>query len=258
MADAQLRFSIAFLLGIVPAIVVLWISLRRFSYPLAPKSLFDDRRVFFALAVGLAFGAVSGSLTLAVSTSGFGIVVPLIAVALFEEGFKLVYLNRKGYRGRFDTTFYGVSLGVGSGATLVMSSVFTNSGLLQSPDVPALVGGLLLFGLSLTFVLASTGAIIGFGASQGKVLGYYVRAFLVRFSHLAILMFFFLYDPGDNPAAPKDPTAAILSLAASLVFAGIVYAFVHREVLPETLPKDIRRELLRWPGKAERPAKESE
>ena len=156
------------------------------------------------------------------------------------------------------TTFYGVSLGVGSGATLVMSSVFTNSGLLQSPDVPALVGGLLLFGLSLTFVLASTGAIIGFGASQGKVLGYYVRAFLVRFSHLAILMFFFLYDPGDNPAAPKDPTAAILSLAASLVFAGIVYAFVYREVLPETLPKDIRRELLRWPGKAERPAKESE
>src|SRR5439155_1556647 len=124
--------------------------------------------------------------------------------------------------------------------------------------VPALVGGLLLFGLSLTFVLASTGAIIGFGASQGKVLGYYVRAFLVRFSHLAILMFFFLYDPGDNPAAPKDPIAAILSLAASLVFAGIVYAFVYREVLPETLPKDIRRELLRWPGKAERPAKESE
>ena len=252
MADAQLQFSIAFLLGIVPAILVLWISLRRFSYPLAPKSLFDDRKVFFAFAVGLAFGAVSGSLTLAVSTSGFGIVVPLIAVALFEEGFKLVYLNRRGYRGRFDTTFYGVSLGVGSAATLVMSSVFTNSGLLQSPDVPALAGGLLLFGLSLTCILASTGAIIGFGASQSKVLGYYVRAFLVRFSHLAILMFFFLHTPRD------DPRLAVASLAASLLFAGIVYAFVYREVLPETLPKDIRRELLRWPGKAEHPAKESE
>jgi hypothetical protein len=145
-----------------------------------------------------------------------------------------------------------VSLGVGSAATLVMSSVFTNSGLLQSPDVPALAGGLLLFGLSLTCILASTGAIIGFGASQSKVLGYYVRAFLVRFSHLAILMFFFLHTPGD------DPRLAVASLAASLLFAGIVYAFVYREVLPETLPKDIRRELLRWPGKAEHPAKESE
>jgi hypothetical protein len=249
MADEQLRFSIAFLVGILPAILLLWVSLRRFSYPLAPKSLFDDRKVFFAFAVGLAFGAVSSSLTFAISSSGLGIVVPLIAVALFEESFKLVYLNRKGYRGRFDTTFYGVGLGIGSAGTLSMASVFTNAGLLQSPDLPTLVGGLVLFSVSLSAILASTGALIGFGSSQSKVLGYFLRAFLVRFSHLAILLFFFLYKPRDNP------TAAILSLAASLVFAGIVYAFVYREILPETLPKDLRRELQRWPGKAERPAK---
>jgi len=249
LADDQLRFSIAFIVGIGPAILLLWVSLRRFSYPLAPKSLFDDRKVFFAFAVGLAFGAVSGSLTLAISTSGLGIILPLIAVALFEESFKVVYLNRKGYRGRFDTTFYGVGLGVGSGATLVMASVFTNAGLLRSPDLPILVGGLLLFALSLSAILASTGGLIGFGTSQSKVLGYFLRAFLVRFSHLAILLFFFLYQPGDNPAA------AILSLAGSLVFAGIVYAFVYREILPETLPKDLRRELRRWPGNADRPAK---
>ena len=249
MVDEQLRFAISFIVGVGPAILLMWLSLRRFDYPYAPKSLFDDRRVFFAFAVGMGFGAFSSSITFAISTSGLGIIVPLLAVALFEESFKVVYLNRKGYRGRFDTTFYGVSLGVGSGATLVMASIFNaNPTLLRSPQVPALVAALALLSLSMTMILASTGGLIGFGTAQSKVLGYFLRAFLVRFSHLAILMFFFLGD---------DPVLSFSSLGASLVFAGIVYAFVYREVLPETLPRDLRRSLRRWPEKADRPAKDS-
>ena len=85
MADQQLRFAIAFIVGIAPAMILMWVSLRRFDYPLAPKSLFDDRRVFFAFAVGLGFGAISSSLTYAISTAGLGIVVPLIAAALFAS-----------------------------------------------------------------------------------------------------------------------------------------------------------------------------
>ena len=242
-----MRFAIAFVVGIGPAILVMWASLRRFAYPLAPKSLFDDRRVFFAFAVGLGFGAISSSLTYTISTSGLGLIVPLIAAALFEESFKLAYLSLKNYRGRFDTTFYGVGLGVGSAAALSMASVFNaNPTLLLSSALPAFITALLLFSISMTIILASTGALIGFGSSQSKVLGYFVRAFLVRFSHLAILLFFFLGD---------DIVLSLSSLAASLVFAGVVYAYVYREVLPETLPKELRRELRRWPGKAERPAK---
>jgi len=248
LADEQLRFAIAFIVGIAPAMILMWVSLRRFDYPLAPKSLFDDRRVFFAFAVGLGFGAISSSLTYAISTAGLGIVVPLIAAALFEESFKLVYLNRKGYRGRFDATFYGLSLGVGSAAALSMASVYNaNRFLLLSPQLLQLATALVLFSISMTTILASTGALIGFGSAQEKVLGYFVRAFLTRFSHLAILLFFFV---------GTDDILSWSSLAASLVFAGIVYAFVYREVLPETLPKDLRRQLRRWPGKAERPVKE--
>ena len=240
------------MLGIPPAIFLLWVSLRRFTYPLAPKSLFDDRKVFFAFAVGLGFGAVSSSLTYAISSSGFGLIVPLLAVALFEESFKVVFLNRKGYRGRFDTTFYGVSLGLGSAGSLVIASAFNaNPGLLQGPNVPGLILTLALFSMSLSTVLASTGALIGFGTSQSKVLGYFLRAFLVRFSHLAILLFFFV-------AGPAEDVLALASIGASLAFASVVYAFVYREVLPETLPKDLRRQLRRWPGKAERPTKDSE
>jgi len=248
LADEQLRFAIAFIVGIAPAMILMWVSLRLFDYPLAPKSLFDDRRVFFAFAVGLGFGAISSSLTYAISTAGLGIVVPLIAAALFEESFKLVYLNRKGYRGRFDATFYGLSLGVGSAAALSMASVYNaNRFLLLSPQLPLLATALVLFSISMTMILASTGALIGFGSAQEKVLGYFVRAFLTRFSHLAILLFFFV---------GTDDILSWSSLAASLVFAGVVYAFVYREVLPETLPKDLRRQLRRWPGKAERPVKE--
>ncbi len=253
MADEQLRLAIAAAVGIGPAFVMMWLSLRRFDYPLAPKALFDDRRVFFAFAVGIGFGVFASVLTVFVSTSGLGIILPLLAVALFEESFKLAFLNRRGYRGRFETTFYGVALSVGSSASLVMASAFAFN---PNPQVatpefnPALSIALLVaFSASMAIALASTGALIGFGAAHEQVLRYFPRAYLVRASHLVILVFFFVN---------ADTLLAEASLVASLVFAGIVYAYVYREVLPETLPTDLRKSLRRWPGKEKKPVKEPE
>ena len=255
MADEQIRLAIAAAVGIGPAFAMMWFSLRRFDYPLAPKALFDDRRVFFSFAVGIVFGVVASALTVLVSTSGLGVILPLLAVALFEESFKLVYLNRPGYRGRFDTTFYGVTLGVGSSAALAMASAFAFTPNPQSATAgfnPALSVALLVaFSASMALTLASTGALIGFGAAHEQVLRYFPRAFLVRASHLVILVFFFVGE---------DAGLAAASLAGSLVFAGIVYAYVYREILPETLPTDLRKSLRRWPGeakKAKKPAKGS-
>lgn len=251
MADDQLRLAIALAIGIGPALLTMWLSLRRFDYPLAPKALFDDRRVFFALAVGLAFGVFASVLTVMVATSGIGIVLTLLAVALFETSFLLVYLNRPGYRGRFDTTFYGVSLAVGASATLVMASVYTaNPGIRGHPEWFAY---LVPFSLSTALAFASVGSLIGFGAAHKQVLRYFARAYLVRASHLLVLTFFFL---GGDPSS--DAVLGAVSLAASLVFAGVVYWYVYREILPETLPKDIRRSLRKWSGKAakvKKPAK---
>jgi hypothetical protein len=249
LADEQLRLGIALAIGIGPALLAMWLSLRRFDYPLAPKALFDDRRVFFALAVGLAFGVFASVLTVLVGSAGIGFVLTLLAVALFEVSFQLAYLNRKGYRGRFDTTFYGTSLGVGISATLVMATVYTaNPNIASRPDWFAY---LVPFSLSTAFAMACVGSLVGYGAAHKEILRYTAGGYMVRASHLLILSFFFI--GGGDPSF--SVLLSVLSLAASLVFALAIYAYVYREILPVTLPKDLQRTLRKWPGKAERATK---
>ncbi len=252
VSSHEARLAISFLVGVGPAAALMWVSLRRFDYPMAPKALFDDRRVFLAFAVGMGFGVFASVLTIFLSVmvaaaGGFGGTLSLFVVALFEVSFMLVYLNRPGYRGRFETTFYGTSLGLGAAATLTMASAFSlNPTLAGSPE---LAGLLALFAVSMALILGSTGSLVGFGTARQQAIRYFARAYLVRLSHLLILFFFF---------TTQDVPVAAASLVASLAFAAVVYVFVYREILPETLPREIRRELRRWPRETKRPAKESE
>src|SRR5213592_4601124 len=104
---SNVDFLVAFLLGILPAIGILWTSLRRFDRPYVDRTLFDDRRVFGGLAVGMVFGIVASVLNLSIG-SGYvtdvaGSVILLAGFLFFEELFKVVFMNRRGYRERFDT-----------------------------------------------------------------------------------------------------------------------------------------------------------
>src|SRR5438552_160634 len=62
---SNVDFFVAFLLGILPGLAILWVSLRRFDRPQVDHTLFDDRRVFGSLAVGLIFGTVASIFALA-------------------------------------------------------------------------------------------------------------------------------------------------------------------------------------------------
>lgn len=231
---SNVDFLVAFLLGIVPGLVILWVSLRRFDRPHVDHTLFDDRRVFGSLAVGLVFGTIASIFALSLPRSD--LVTFLIAIAaslLFEESFKLVWLNRRAYRGRFDTTFCGIPLGVGAAASGVVAAAWASRDFLYVPETFTL---LLVYSISLGLVNANTGALIGFGASRGDMWGSFLRAIVVRFGHAAFLMPFFL--------RVEEPFSAI-SAATSVGFAFLVYYYVYHRILPGTLPEEIRREMRR-------------
>src|SRR5690348_11259181 len=158
-------------MGILPGLVILWASLRRFDRPYVDHTLFDDRRVFGSLAVGLIFGTLASVLVLALPGSDIAsFVVAIVGGFVFEESFRLGWLNRRGYRGRFDTTFYGIPLGIGIATTGVVAAawvtVSTPGGTLYNPET---FGLLLVFSVSLSLANADTGALIGFGASRGDM-----------------------------------------------------------------------------------------
>ncbi len=230
-------------LGIGPALFLLFVSLRRFDRPHTEYTLFDDRRVFFALAVGLVFGVLVSALEVSLGAIAFDFTSSLLVLLVgffVEELFKLIYLNRRGYSGRFDTTFYGVAVGAGAAATSVVATVVWAAlpGLRasQGADLVLSLLGLFLFSLSLNLVNADTGALIGFGASHGDMRRSFLRALGVRYVHGLLLLAFLL----------QAPTAwGFLSVATSLAFAGIVYHYVYTQVLPGTLPEEIRRGMRR-------------
>lgn len=239
---SNLDFLVAFLLGILPGIAILWLSLHRFDRPYVDRTLFDDRRVFGSLAVGLVFGTLASVFALGLPRTDLtSLIVVVVASFVFEESFKLVWLNRRSYRGRFDTTFYGVPLGIGAAASGVVAAAYTSRDILYVPET---FGLLILYSISLALVNADTGALIGFGASQGDTWVAFAWALMVRLAHGAFLFPFLL--------AVTEPYAAI-SAGTSIGFALLIYTYVYQKVLPGTLPEDIRRELRRERRRAPAP-----
>lgn len=236
MAVGQLEFSAALVLGIGPALAVLFYSLRRFDRPHTKYTLFDDRRVFFGLAVGMVFGVIAIAIEASIPPGvDFALGLALFLAALvFEELFKVIYLNRPGYSKRFDTTFYGLSLGVGAASTLVVGTIVWGT----PGAIFTLEGGALLalFSVNESLINADTGSLIGFGASRGELWTSFLRALGVRAIHFLLLVAFL-------EAAPEP--WSLLALVTALAFAVIVYHFVYTQLLPGTLPDDIRREMRR-------------
>jgi len=231
---SNVDFLVAFLLGILPGLVILWASLRRFDRPQVDHTLFDDRRVFGSLAVGLIFGTVASIFALALPRGDLVSFIVAVGVSfVFEESFKLAWLNRRSYRGRFDTTFYGVPLGIGAAASGVVAAAWASRDILYVPETFAL---LIVYSISLGLVNADTGALIGFGASRGDTWRAFLRAIGVRLAHGVFLSPFLLQV--------DEPYGAI-SAVTSVGFALLIYYYIYREILPGTLPEDIRRELRR-------------
>ncbi len=243
MAVSQVDFSVALVLGLAPALGIMYWSIRRFDIPFTEYRLFDDRRLFGGLAVGMIFGAIAGFIEQTPLGDLIGVVLALAAFLVFEESFKMVWLNRKAYRGRFDTTFYGVSVGVGTAAMLVVANVLafiTRGGTLYTPENLVLFA---LFSASLNLVQADTGVVIGFGASRGETMWPFVKAILVRLAHTAMLLAFSL---------GADEPWSLISVVTSIALAAILYHYVYTVLLPGTLPEEIRRELRREKRRARR------
>ena len=241
MADQGL-FLISGAVGIGPALLLLWHALRRFDYPRVEKTLFDDRRVFFSLAVGMVFGTVSSVFTLYSQPVDItGVVIVLAVVVLFEESFKLVYLNRKGYRQNFASTFYGVAIGLGISSTVVLATGLRNPGYASSPATFAL---LVAYSFSMCTTEGTTGAIIGYGCSKGEPWTNFLVALFARF------FFTFISVPFLLGSSALPDWLVFASLIGAVVVGAFLYSIAYLDILPDTLPPDLRR-LLRK-GRKER------
>src|SRR5947208_14993986 len=109
---SNVDFFVAFLLGILPGLAILWVSLRRFDRPQVDHTLFDDRRVFGSLAGGLSFETVASVFALALPRGDLAsFAVAVAARFVIAEPFKPACRTRRSYSRPFDPTCYAVPPG---------------------------------------------------------------------------------------------------------------------------------------------------
>ncbi len=229
-------------IGFAPAFFLIWHSLHKYSYPYVEGSLFEDRRVFFMLAVGMVLGSLLFVFELTlypifISVDYFifimFILIYVLAFPLLEDLAKFIILNFKGYRGRFDSTFYGIALGAGFSATWIIGRIvidFSQPGAVVT-GIDWL--GMIFMSIATCLIHVSVGAIIG--SSTGQNLG--MRGIpLAIIPHIIFNLLMF----------PWFASGQIwYSLPIALPLAAFIYWGVYSKIIPECLPKEVQKEVRR-------------
>ena len=224
------------IIGLTPALILLWLTLRKYDYPFVEKTLFDDRKVFYLLAVGIVFGIIVAALYFSLSPGSTDALLLVLLIALglavFEEMFKFVVLNLKRLQLKFDTVFYGFSLGVGLSSTFVLYQVYLS--IRVQSEMSALVWTILvIFSVAMSLIHGSTGALMGRGSAEGKPWRAFTEVITIRL-FVIIILAPYLGNIGED-------WLQVASLIGALVLSAFIYNYIVKDVIPNILPESIRR-----------------
>ena len=111
----DITMGLAGAIALGAALVVMYVVLRRYTYPAVEQPFFSDPSLFFLFTIGLIEGTILFVAYTYVfpwyTVSGLGLIVAIL-FGVVTELVKLVTLNLRRYSGKSDTVFYGFGLGV--------------------------------------------------------------------------------------------------------------------------------------------------
>ncbi|MEA4977109.1 MAG: hypothetical protein VB016_00930 [Methanomassiliicoccaceae archaeon] len=227
----ELTFGLAAVIGIAPAMIMMYAVLRKYTYPAVKNPFFSDPTFFMLFVVGL----IAGTVLFSVYTYFWGnVVINAIMFSLLECLILLVVLNLKKFHGKSDTVFYGYGLGLGLGATMSMGMTYYLLELAGSIDAPGIVI-LIIMAVSKTMVLGAAGLTVGEAVAKTRIAEFTAQAVLVNMVFQLVLVPWFMYSEGFG---------AYLALAMSLVIAAAYFYKTAFVSLPNVV-----REVLRQEGK---------
>jgi len=177
------------LLGIIPALILLYYSLKGWHGKFTEKTLF----IMFIL------GIIMGFLVAITQTQILFTIEVLIIYPFLEQIVKVIVLNLRRFHDKQSTVLYGLAIGLGFGSIYPPASM-----LLLSNDANEITIILTLIGsIGLVFIHGATGALIGYGIYQGKLPKFYLFTVLIlilanmfkieNFQWLNIILGIFLY-----------------------------------------------------------------
>jgi hypothetical protein len=212
--------TVSSIIGFAPAILLLYILLRRYEEYFAGRNLF----IFFAL--GMVMGMI---ITVFQMVSPLTLLVFVILFPIFEESAKLVILNWPKLKGKQETVYYGAALGLGIGSMAIIAIAFS-----VFMDYPKTLGNpqtyfdLILLSFNFSLLQGATGVMIGFGCAKNEVMKFFIRALSV---HAVYNLFFLIYSITEG-SMKYGPLFIATILAVGVFYYGL------SDLLPQAVPSD--------------------
>lgn len=226
-------FGLAMVLGIGPALILVYLGVRNYTYPRVEQPFFSDPRFFMLLVVGMIAGSV---LFFALRVLGFTTnVVYMVLMAVIEVMAMVVVMNLKRFRGQSDSIFYGYALGLGMSCGLSTGIVFVVASTIETID--ASVAVIVLMSVSFSLMLGAVGTTVGEGIARHRVMEFALQAAIPAII-FNILLWVLFQNPEDY---------GVLYYVCLVVMVA-VSAYMFYRTMYQRLPQ-IVREVLKMEGK---------
>jgi hypothetical protein len=183
---------VAAIMAFAPALVLMFLVLRKYTYPAVEQPFFSDPSFFTLFTVGL----VGGVILLYVYTYIWTVMVYVLMFAVIEALVLVVMLNLKRYHGKSDTVFYGYGLGLGFGCSMAFGLIyFLGETTIKSGDMSISPSGYVeLFVIALGYLLmfAAIGTTVGEGIARLRPMEFALQAMFMNLVFYAVIFASFM------------------------------------------------------------------
>lgn len=236
--QAQMGIAGLFALGL--ALLILYVVLKKYTYPAVEEPFFSDPKLFMLFTVGLVEGTLLFVLFTYIlpwySEPGMGMLVAMLFGAILEFA-KLVTMNLKRFNGKSDSIFYGFGLGLGMGAAMGFGLIYYLTSRAENLDVGSWIC-VLVMAAQYIFLNCGTGMIVGEGVARYRPFEFVLKALIINMI-FQILM---------NPFYSIKDASLVWVQYVTLAVATVVIAYVFYRTVYRNLPR-IVDDVLKMEGK---------
>jgi len=154
-------------LGIIPALILLYISLKRYD------GMYKEKTMFIMFIGGIIAGVLSIIVEYSTLQVGF---LAIILFPILEQMFKTIILNMRRYQNKKEAVLYGLSLGLGFGSVFTPYYIITTS--LYHNDFYSLLIALIA-SIGIIILHGATGVLIGYGVYTSNLIKFFIFATLL-------------------------------------------------------------------------------
>ncbi len=173
----DLSFGIGMFVGLGATLILMYLVLRKYTYPKVEQPFFSDPSLFMLFAVGLVSGTI---LYMASTYLNLNNVIYAILFAIIQGMLLLVCLNLKRYSGKSDTIFYGYGLGLGLGGAMATGLIYQITYAMQVEFDLASMVIVCIMGVAQIMMLSAVGATIGEGVARQRPWEFLMQGLIVN------------------------------------------------------------------------------